>query len=299
MYEYSKRKGNFWGRYKSMRTISNVRRLVRLALDEDLPSGDITTDLTVDKGTLCTAKLLAREDLVFCGGPLVAIIIEESGCSVKIDTILPEGSRVTSGTILGELSGSAAELLSLERTVLNFLQRLCGVASWTRGIVDQAGKLRILDTRKTMPGFRYLDKYAVVIGGGRNHRFNLSDMILVKNNHVDVHPSGLRGVLGDIAAKKPMYMSVEVEVRNLAELRVALEHEVNVVMLDNFKDEEISAAVEAVSSSSRRPFIEVSGGINPERLKILTTCGIDGVSMGSLTTRARNVDISLRLSVSP
>lgn len=279
-----------------MQDIENVRRIVRIALDEDFPAGDITTDICVSGDKPAFAKIVAREDLIFCGGPLLSIIFDEARSRIKIATVMPEGSQVSSGAILATLSGQSADLLKLERTILNFLQRLCGVATYTHAVVEKAQKLQILDTRKTMPGYRYLDKYAVRIGGGRNHRGSLSDMILVKNNHIDAHPNGLTGVLEDVFRKKPVYMAVEVEVRNLEELRAAIDFPVSVIMLDNFDDSGVKDAMSVLSKSNPRPFVEVSGGITPDRFAALSACGIDGVSMGALTTRAPNVDISMKLS---
>jgi nicotinate-nucleotide pyrophosphorylase (carboxylating) len=179
--------------------------------------------------------------------------------------------------------------------VLNFLQRLSGVATAARALVLKNPGIVLLDTRKTMPGWRLLDKYAVRIGGARNHRFSLGDMILIKNNHIDAHPEGMRAVLAHIVANKPLYMPWEVEVRTLQELGVALEFSPTIVMLDNFSDELIAEALTRISAQPRRPLVEVSGGVTPERLVSLASLGVDAVSMGALTTRAPNVDISLRI----
>ena len=171
------------------------------------------------------------------------------------------------------------------------------MATYTRRIVEQAEGLTILDTRKTLPGWRALDKYATKVGGARNHRMNLSDMILIKNNHIDADPSGISAVLKQVEAHKPLSAAVEVEVRSIDELKVALEFGCNVVMFDNFTDQQIAEGMMLVNASSNRPMVEVSGGITATRLKELSALKVDSVSMGSLTTQAPNVDISMRLKV--
>ncbi len=273
-----------------------VRKLVALALEEDLAFGDITANLAVPEDRVSRAHVVARQRLVACGLPTVRAVIEAGGWSIRIDIRHREGEIVESETPLLELEGSTRALLAAERTILNFLQRLCGVATFAHEVCAAAPGLTILDTRKTMPGWRYLDKYAVRTGGGKNHRFSLGDMILVKNNHIDGHPRGIRGALGDVVAGKPPYMRWEVEVRNLEELRIAQEFTPDIIMLDNFSDDLIRQAVEIVKGRTPRPLLEVSGGVTKERLATLAMLGVDAVSIGALTTRAPNVDISMRIS---
>jgi nicotinate-nucleotide pyrophosphorylase (carboxylating) len=273
-----------------------VRKLVALALEEDLAFGDITANLAVPEERVSRACVVARQRLVACGLPIVRAVVEAGGWSIRIDIRRREGELVENETPLLELEGSTRALLAAERTILNFLQRLCGVATFTHEVCAAAPGLIILDTRKTMPGWRYLDKYAVRTGGGKNHRFSLGDMILVKNNHIDGHPQGIRGVLGGVVAGKPPYMRWEVEVRNLEELQIAQEFFPDIIMLDNFSDDLIRQAVEKVKGRTPRPLLEVSGGVTKERLATLVTLGVDAVSIGALTTRAPNVDISMRIS---
>ena len=273
-----------------------VRKLVSLALEEDLSFGDITAEITVSPNHTSRARLIARQPLVFCGGEILSIVCNTGRWSFKSELKQKDGHRVESGAVLAELDGLTRELLGAERTILNFLQRMSGVATYARGFVDACSdKLLVLDTRKTMPGWRVLDKYAVRTGGAQNHRFSLGDMVLVKNNHVDAHPDRLRGVLKDVSAKKPPYMAWEVEVRDLEELRTALEFAPSIVMLDNFSDDLIQTAMEIVRSVAPRPLVEVSGGITRERARRLAEFGIDAVSSGALTTAAPNVDISMRI----
>lgn len=273
-----------------------VRRLVELALNEDLSSGDVTAELGISAQHRSCAHIIAREHLVVCGVDIVPMVRAIGAWEFSIEYVRSDGDIVKAQEPIVRLQGSTRELLSAERTLLNFLQRLCGVATYTRSFVDACGPgVAVLDTRKTMPGWRVLDKYAVRIGGGRNHRFSLGDMILVKNNHIDAHPGGLRGVLADIVAHKPLYMPCEVEVRNLAELKIALEFHPDIVMLDNFSDANVQEAMQYLSTLPKRPRVEVSGGITRERAHHLGTLGVDAVSVGGLTTRAPNVDISMRI----
>lgn len=273
-----------------------VRKLVALALEEDLALGDITAELSVSREHQSRARVIAREPLVVCGLEIVPMIIDEGRFSVEVRERSRDGEFVELESVLVELEGCTRDILAVERTVLNFLQRLSGVATNTRNFVAAAGGLVVLDTRKTMPGWRMLDKYAVTVGGGSNHRLSLGDMILVKNNHIDAHSHGVRGALARIAKEKPLYMPWEVEVRSLDELKAALEFRPTILMLDNFSDAALREALAFLHSAPHRPLIEVSGGITKERLPALKALGIDAVSAGFLTTHAPNVDISMRIN---
>jgi nicotinate-nucleotide pyrophosphorylase (carboxylating) len=269
--------------------------LIDLALEEDLALGDITAQLTVPEQHTSKAKVIARQNLVVCGVDIVAEIVKAGGWSISVTTKAVDGASAKDGDILVELAGRTRDLLSAERTILNFLQRLCGVATFTRNFCEPQTGLKILDTRKTMPGWRLLDKYATKIGGASNHRFSLGDMVLVKNNHIDAHPHGIEGALADIVAKKPLYMPWEVEVRNLDELKVALTFNPTIVMLDNFSDDVLKEAVALVKAVPHPAMIEVSGGVSKDRLAKIHAAGVDAASVGALTTQAPNVDISMRI----
>jgi len=275
---------------------SLVKRLVELALEEDHAHNDITANLTIPANHSSKAVVIAREDLVVCGSDLVKTIIDIGGWNLAIEREVDDGAWASDRQRLMNLAGSTRELLSAERTILNFLQRLCGIATYTRRFCAQAHGLKVLDTRKTMPGWRALDKYAVRTGGATNHRFSLGDMVLVKNNHIDAHPQGISGALRDIVAGKPTGMAWEVEVRDLKELEVALSFKPTIVMLDNFDDSTLCEAVASVRSHKEQPMIEVSGGVSAERLAKIAAAGVDAVSVGALTTKANNVDISMRIS---
>jgi nicotinate-nucleotide pyrophosphorylase (carboxylating) len=278
-----------------MKGANLVRKLVDLALEEDLAFGDITANLTVPEDHRSVASVIARQRLVMCGVDLLPIIISEGRWSIECDVQFEDGALIEDGALMVRFSGLTRELLSAERTILNFLQRLCGVATYTRELVAVEPRLVVLDTRKTIPGWRVLDKYAVRVGGGRNHRFGLGDMVLVKNNHIDAHPGGIRGALLAVVTGKPLYMPWEVEVRDLVELKIALEFKPNIIMLDNFSDSLIKEALEVVATEKERPLIEVSGGVTRERLGVIYQSGADAVSVGALTTQAPNVDISMRI----
>jgi len=279
-----------------MEISSLTRKLVALALEEDQAHSDVTAALAVPPSHCSVARVVARERLVVCGPDIVGCIIEQGGFSLSVAELVSEGAEVPADTVLAEITGATRELLAVERTVLNFLQRLCGVATHTRGFVSKANGLVVLDTRKTMPGWRALDKHATAVGGARNHRMSLGDMVLVKNNHIDANPRGVRGALEGVVAGKPPKMAWEVEVRNLDELRVALEFCPTFVMLDNFTDAGIGEAMALITAAKNRPMVEASGGVRAERLAALKALGVDAVSSGFLTTHAPNVDISMRLS---
>jgi nicotinate-nucleotide pyrophosphorylase (carboxylating) len=278
-----------------MKGANLIRKLVDLALEEDLAFGDITASLTVPEDHRSTARIIARQQMVMCGSEVLPVIMQEGRWSIDVALAVEDGALLQADTVIAELKGLTRDLLAAERTILNFLQRLCGVATYTRDFCSVETGLVVLDTRKTMPGWRVLDKYAVRVGGGRNHRFCLGDMVLIKNNHIDAHPKGLRGALADVVANKPLYMPWEVEVRNIEELLVTLEYKPTIIMLDNFSDAAIVDAVKAIRDIPDSPMVEVSGGITRERLAKIRLAGADAVSVGALTTQAPNVDISMRI----
>ncbi len=288
-----------------------VRLLIELALSEDLPQGDATSEACIPEGSISTATIISREPLVVCGIPLVPVIV---GCarelfSMQVDEpvcLQKDGALVDTNTPLATLQGETKALLALERTTLNFLQRMSGVASQAREMVAVSEGLTVLDTRKTIPGWRMLDKYAVSVGGASNHRVHLGDMLLVKNNHIDCQEGAsveikMRRALEKVRARTGDPLPLEIEVRTLEELGIALEFSPDVVMLDNMSDALIREAVALVrerraADGTAKPKIEASGGITSERLKSLADCGVDCVSIGALTTKAPAKDISMRIS---
>lgn len=279
-----------------MLDVPAISAIISAAIDEDYRDGDSTSRLCFPEEVLAEAEIIAREDLVVCGLEIVDIIIAEFGFDIDATYIHDDGSRVKSGTVLVELSGSAYELLAVERTVLNFLQRLSGVATHTAEFVQAAGSIPVLDTRKTLPGWRYLDKYATRVGGAKNHRMNLAEMILIKDTHIDA-AGGLDTLLDRVCKTKPLYMPLEVEVRTLAELATVLQYPVTAVMLDNMDTDTIKQALVQIAAVKTAILVEVSGGITQERLAELQECSAIAVSVGALTTQARNRDIAMAVRI--
>lgn len=278
-----------------------VTRLIALAFEEDMPGGDITTDLTVDARLTGSATIVARERLVVCGLPLIEQIVSAARYKIEVEFVVEEGEWADPEQVIARLRGRLCDLLVVERTVLNFLQRMSAVATNTRKVTERAGRdLTVLDTRKTVPGWRVLEKYAVRIGGGRNHRANLSEMILVKNNHIDANGGDIAATLVKAMRGRPPYVPVEVEVRDLRELRAALPFNPDVIMLDNFSDPDIRRALAMLAQSERRGArvaqVEISGGVRAERFGALKRIGVKLVSMSALSGHAASVDISMRIT---
>lgn len=275
-----------------------VQKIIQLALEEDLPAGDVTSMLTIPEDCAATGRVVARQEMIVCGIGLIKPIIRQAACKLSVELLVRDGDAVQKGTVLAELSGPASSILLVERTLLNFMQRLSGVATHTAEIVKQAPEIEILDTRKTTPGMRVLEKYAVALGGGRNHRMSLSDMVLIKDNHIEANAGDIQQILRTVKSRKPAYMPVEIEVDDLEQLELVLDEGVDIVMLDNMDDSQLKLALEMIKKAPHQPLVEVSGGISQERFQILRQIGIKRVSMGALTTRARNVDIALDLILS-
>ena len=273
-----------------------IGALIDLALSEDLGQGDLTSEITVRTGAIGKARILARETLVVCGLEIVERVFRAIDARVTVKVAAQEGEICGEETTLVTLEGPLRSLLAGERTALNFLQRLCGVATITRSVVEAAEGLMVLDTRKTIPGWRLLDKYAVRCGGGCNHRGNLSDLVLIKNNHIDANGGDVGLTMLRALNGKPPYVPLEVEVRDEEELRAALPHSPDIILLDNMDDREMARAVKIIREASPFTLIEASGGITLERLATIAKIGVDGVSLGALTNSAPAVDISMRIS---
>ncbi|HEX4354286.1 MAG TPA: carboxylating nicotinate-nucleotide diphosphorylase [Polyangiales bacterium] len=269
-----------------------VSAIVRIALEEDLGRGDLTTEACVAADSLGRAVLRARERAVFCGAELVREVYAQVDPAVSVDLKIADGTLVEPGATILQLRGPSRSLLEGERVALNFAQRLSGVATLTRSYVDAipAGcRTRIVDTRKTTPGLRALERYAVRAGGGHNHREDLSTAVLIKDNHIAA-AGGVTQAIERARARAPHTSRIECEVDTLSQLTAALNARADVVLLDNFDD---TLVAEAVTMIAGRAIIEVSGSVSRERIATLARAGVDVISVGALTHSARAVDLGL------
>jgi len=270
---------------------ADVDAIIRLALAEDVGRGDLTTEATVSPGTLATADLLQKSPGVVCGLPVVQAVFARLDPRVQVTPQVDEGSFAAGRRVVASIAGPAAAILSGERTALNFLQRLSGVATASRyasEIVAGTGA-RVIDTRKTTPGLRVLEKYAVRIGGASNHRAGLDDGLLIKENHIRAAGGITRAVQAAQRRAAPGHI-VEVEVTTLAELDEALAAGATLVLLDNFSLQDMRGAVAQTSGRAR---LEASGGITLDNLADVARTGVDFVSLGALTHSTRALDFSL------
>jgi nicotinate-nucleotide pyrophosphorylase (carboxylating) len=275
-----------------------VRRLIDLALEEDLGRGDVTTQAVVEADATATAHLVARQPMVLAGLGICTAVFERVDASVAAVALAKDGDRLTAGARVATYAGKAASLLAAERTALNFVQRLSGIATLARAFVDAAAgtDLRIADTRKTTPGFRLLEKYAVRMGGASNHRFDLGSGVLIKDNHVAV-AGGVGEAVRRTRGKIPHGLKIEVEVDSLDQLDEALEAGADIVLLDNFSLADIEKAVVITRSRKPHPLLEVSGRVTLEQIANLAHTGVDIVSAGALTHSAPAVDLALDIAV--
>jgi nicotinate-nucleotide pyrophosphorylase (carboxylating) len=263
-------------------------------LREDIGTGDITSRATVRASARAHARYTTKQGLLVAGIPVVQEIVRLVDAQLEFKPLASDGVSVPAGTALAEIRGSARSILTAERTSLNVLQRMCGIATLTRQYVDrvQGTRALIVDTRKTAPGLRVLDKYAVTCGGGMNHRMGLFDGVLIKNNHLAFHPS-VEQAIQDARRHLGHLVKIEVEVRNLDELKIALDAGADVVLLDNFNPEDTRKAVKIVSG---RVPLESSGGITLETVRSFAEAGVDYISVGALTHSAPAADIHLRVT---
>jgi len=264
--------------------------IIERALSEDIGRGDITTSAIVREEREGSGVFLAKESFVLAGLFVARRVFEILDPKASFLANRGEGDEVEEGEVIAEVTGSVSSLLSGERVALNFLQRMSGIATLTRKVVELTNgyPVLILDTRKTTPGLRILEKYAVRVGGGRNHRFGLDDGVLIKDNHIKI-AGGIREAISRIKQCLPHTLKIEVEVSTIAELREAIEAGADIVMLDNMSKEEI---VEAVKIAEGRVKLEVSGGVNLDNVREYVSLGIDYISLGMLTHSFKSVDIS-------
>ena len=270
-----------------------VDDLIEMALREDIGDGDITTSSIIKTPLRATAHLIAEERLILAGIDIFHKVYKKLDPDIKLMKHFEDGDEISQGSIISEISGDASVILRGERVALNFLQRLSGIATLTHKFVTRVKSypVKILDTRKTTPGWRALEKYAVKIGGGENHRLGLFDAVLIKNNHIST-----AGRVGEavrrVRAHVPNGFKIEVEARNLQEVREALDSGVNTIMLDNMSVEMMR---EAVTMINKRVLVEASGSIRLNDVEEVAGTGVDFISVGALTHSAQAADISLKV----
>ena len=270
----------------------NADELIKLALKEDITSEDASTNAVIRKKTLGRVQLICKQNGVICGLSVFKRTFELLDGSVKIDLFAEDGDRVEKGQLIAEVEGDIRVLLSGERTALNFLQRMSGIATYTAELVKllEGSKTKLLDTRKTTPNMRIFEKYSVRVGGGVNHRYNLSDGILLKDNHIGAAGSVKRAV--ELAKEySPFVRKIEMEVENLGMCRQALEAGADIIMLDNMSPEDMKKAVVMIGG---RALTECSGNITKENIRSIADIGVDFVSSGALTHSAPILDLSLK-----
>jgi len=268
---------------------------VAQALEEDLgPSGDITTRAVVEPTRTGRAQLVARQDLVVAGLPVAAEVFAQVDAELDVALVAEEGAQTSAGSVLLSVEGSLASILTAERCCVNFVQHMSGIATQTKTYVDrlEGSTVRLVDTRKTRPGLRSLEKYAVLCGGGHNHRFNLSDGVMIKDNHI-LAAGGITTAVHRALQRAHHLVKVQVEVENLAEAVEAVEAGASVLLLDNFSVPELRAAVVALRARGEDLTLEASGGITLDTVADVAATGVDVISSGALIHQARWVDIAL------
>lgn len=268
-----------------------IDRIIQNALAEDIGSGDITTRATIEPGTMARCELVAKEDFVLAGLDVAKRVFELLDGEVSFAKLTEDGQSVSRGHVLAWLKGDAASLLQAERVALNLLQRMSGIATHTaRFVIEVQGtQATIVDTRKTMPGLRALDKYAVRLGGGTNHRTALYDGILIKENHI-VAAGGITAAIERARARAPHTLKIEVETTTLDEVAEALAAGADIILLDNMNLDQLREAVTLIGGRAKA---EASGGVNLDTVRDIAETGVDLISVGALTHSSRAVDISM------
>jgi nicotinate-nucleotide pyrophosphorylase (carboxylating) len=277
--------------------ILRINEVIKNALLEDIGKGDITTSAIVSEGVSAGGEFLVKQDGVIAGLDILEILFRQVNPELKFIKCVSDGDRINSGQIAASIEGSAASILSAERTALNFLQRMSGIATLTQLFVEKIKHThaRILDTRKTAPGLRELDKLAVKIGGGTNHRIGLFDMFLIKDNHIAVAGSITKAVerCKEFRDRRKSFNKIEVETTNIMQVKEALNCNVDFIMLDNFELDDMKEAVKLIN---RTCLIEASGGIDLNTVKFIAETGVDYISIGALTHSVKALDISLEIT---
>lgn len=266
--------------------------IIKTALSEDINYIDSTADLLIPDNSYSDAYFMAKADGVLCGSEIAARVFTMLEPSIDVKFLVSEGERVSKGQKIATINGHTREMLKAERTALNIIQHMSGIATYTRKCVDavEGTKATIADTRKTLPGLRALQKYAVTVGGGRNHRYNLTDAAMLKDNHIDAY-GGITAAVKTLRKRAGHMLQIEVETRNLDEVREALECGVNVIMLDNMSLDEMTEACRLVDGRAKT---EASGNVTLENIRAVAETGVDIISLGALTHSVQAFDISMK-----
>ncbi len=267
-------------------------KYIRLALEEDISSEDVTTNAVMPEYKNGDVQLICKQDGIIAGLQIFARVFTMLDPKTEVEFLAQDGDAVTKGQLLAVVTGDVRVLLSGERTALNYLQRLSGIATYTHSVAQllEGTKTTLLDTRKTTPGMRIFEKYAVRIGGGCNHRYNLSDGVLLKDNHIDA-AGGVKEAVAAARAYAPFVRKIEVETENLDMIREAVDAGADIIMLDNMTPEEMAEAIRIIDGRAKT---ECSGNITKENIKTITALGVDYVSSGALTHSAPILDLSLK-----
>lgn len=274
-----------------------IIKLIKNALQEDIKTGDITTKATISKSKKAVGKFLIKADGIIAGLEIAKKVFLAVDLKIKFNIKIKDGSQVKYGDVAAVVYGKAQSLLTAERTALNFLQRMSGIATSANKYSEKVKhtKAKIIDTRKTVPGLRAVDKLAVKLGGCKNHRIGLYDMFLIKDNHIEVAGSIIKAVEACVKYNKKHHtkFKIEVETKNLKEVEEALKTEADIIMLDNFEISNMKKAVQLINGKKKT---EASGGVNLETVKEIAETGVDYISVGALTHSVKALDISLEIT---
>lgn len=273
--------------------IESIKSVIDYALKEDIGNGDITTNSLIPIGLQTKATMVAKSTGVIAGLAIAEYVFRTLSTDITWKTFVNDGDKVSKGDLILEISGSYRALLTGERVALNFLQRMSGIATMTANYVDtlKGYKTKILDTRKTVPGLRLLDKYAVLMGGGTNHRIGLYDMVLIKDNHIKI-AGGITNAVTQIKKNLPDGIKIEVETTTIEEVHEALAAGVDIIMLDNMSNSTMAESVRIIGSQAK---VEASGNMTIDRLKEVAATGVDFISIGALTHSVTAFDISMNI----
>lgn len=276
----------------------SILKTISTALKEDVKNGDITTKATISKSKKAVGKFLVKADGIIAGLEIAKAVFKSIDPKIKFELKINDGSKVKYGDVAAIVSGRAQSLLTAERTALNFLQRMSGIATSANNYSEKVKhtKAKVIDTRKTVPGLRSLDKLAVNLGGCSNHRIGLYDMFLIKDNHIEVAGSISKAVEACVKYNKKhrAKFKIEVETKNLNEVEEALTTKADIIMLDNFEIDEMKKAVKIINGKCK---VEASGGVNLDTVKTIAETGVDFISVGALTHSVKALDISLEITL--